>query len=289
MVRATLICPPPEGIILPMNSKQLPLLVASDIGGTLIGKDNRIGPYTLSVFDELLDLNVPLVLITGYNYHTTLRITHSLDERVVRMPQNGTICIENGKAIWEERIDQEMVFRVASFLESRRLPVVVYQGRKGQYRNLVIPLGEQVFTGEFTPIVSLPDFSTITGISTKLNDSLVDEVRTELLRLLDGRYTLIYVREKDVSWLEVTPRHVRKDLALKRFCRMKNIPLERVVYFGDNFNDLEVLSEVGEPVVVENGVQELKERFPIRAEAVSQEGVARYLAARFKLSCETFC
>lgn len=275
--------------MLPMLSPQLPLLVASDIGGTLIGKDNRIGPYTLSVFSELLDLQIPLVLITGYNYHTTLRITRNLDDRVVRMPQNGTICIENGKAIWEERIDRDMVFHIASFLESRRLPVVVYQGRKGQYRNLVIPLGEQVFSGDFTPIFSLPDFSAITGISTKLDDRLVPETRQELQKLLDGRYTLIYVREKEASWLEVTPRQVRKDLALMRYCRMKEIPMERVLYFGDNFNDLEALEVVGEAVVVENGLPELKERFPLRADAVEQEGVARYLAARFRLSCQAFC
>lgn len=266
-----------------MNSELLPLLVASDIGGTLIGKDNRIGAFTVSVFSQLLEKGVPLVLITGYNYHTTLRITHSLDERVVRMPQNGTICIENGRPIWEEKVDREMVIRIAAFLESRRLPVVVYQGRSGQYRNLVIPLGEQAITGDFTPIVSLPDFSSITGISTRLEERLVPEIRPRLMELIDGRYTLIYVREKDMSWLEITPPTVRKDLALKRYCQMKGIPMDRVLYFGDNFNDLEALEQVGEPVVVENAVDELKVRFANHAEGVEKEGVAAYLARRFSL------
>jgi len=267
-----------------MNVKYSPLLVASDIGGTLIGKDNRIGSYTLSVFESLLNMNIPLVLITGYNYHTTLRITHHLDDRVVRMPQNGTICIENGKAIWEERIEHEMVVKISAYLEEKRLPVVVYQGREGQYRNLVIPLGEQAISGDFTPIVSLPDFSTITGISTRLDERLVPEIRAGLTDLIEGRYTLIYVRERDISWLEVTPKNVRKDLALKRYCHMKNIPLERVVYFGDNFNDLEALESVGEPVVMENGVEELKARFTLRAEPVDREGVAKYLSSRFLVS-----
>lgn len=278
-----LICPGSDAIIPHMKKQQLPLMVASDIGGTLIGKDNRIGPQTRQVFDRLLDKSIPVVLITGYNYHTTLRITHCLDERVVRMPQNGTICIENGKAIWEERIDPDMVARIATFLESRRLPVVVYQGREGQYRNLVIPLGENILRGDFTPIVTLPDFSTITGISTRLDERLVPEIRAKILELLDGKYTLIYVREKDISWLEVTPLHVRKDLALKRFCQSKKIPLERVVYFGDNFNDLEALEAVGEPVVVDNGVEELKSRFPLRTDHVDREGVAKYLVRRFDL------
>ncbi len=267
-----------------MDLTQHPLLVASDIGGTLIGKDNHIGPYTRSVFTRLLNMNIPLVLITGYNYHTTLRITHCLDDRVVRMPQNGTICIENGKAIWEERIDNDMAIRIAAYLEQRRLPVVVYQGREGLYRNLVVPLGEQVFTGDFTPITSLPDFSTITGISTRLDESLVVETRAGLLQLIEGRYTLIYVREREISWLEVTPMHVRKDLALKRYCLKKNIPLDRVIYFGDNFNDQEVLEAVGEPVVMENGVEELKAVFPLRADDVDREGVARYLSKRFRFS-----
>jgi HAD superfamily hydrolase (TIGR01484 family) len=267
-----------------MNFKSPPLLVASDIGGTLIGKDNRIGAYTVSVFEKLLDQGVPVVLITGYNYHTTLRITHNLDERVVRMPQNGTLCIENGKPIWEEKIDREMVIRIAAFLEARRLPVVVYQGRSGQYRNLVIPLGEQAISGDFTPILTLPDFSSITGISTRLDERLVPEIRSKLTELIDGRYTLIYVREKEASWLEVTPPTVRKDLALKRFCSQKNIPLDRVLFFGDNFNDLEALEAVGEPVVVENAVEELKARFSLRADFVDREGVAHYLARRFFLN-----
>jgi hydroxymethylpyrimidine pyrophosphatase-like HAD family hydrolase len=70
---------------------------------------------------------------------------------------------------------------------------------------------------------------------------------------------------------------MRKDLAMKRLCAELSVSLADVMYFGDNFNDLEVLRSVGYPVLVDNAAPELKEEFETVVPAVTEQGVAKYL------------
>ena len=62
-----------------------------------------------------------------------------------------------------------------------------------------------------------------------------------------------------------------------------SISISETIYFGDNFNDLDVLDSVGYPIVVENSVKELKEKFTIVIDSVFNEGVAKYLNKLFNL------
>jgi hydroxymethylpyrimidine pyrophosphatase-like HAD family hydrolase len=112
---------------------------------------------------------------------------------------------------------------------------------------------------------------------------MTQEVRQNIENIVGNDFTVIYVRESNGSWLEVVNNHVRKDLALKRLCNQFQIPLTDTIYFGDNFNDREVLRLVGQPVLVENAMEELKKEFSRVIGSVYEEGVALYLNDLFDL------
>lgn len=268
------------------TTNNLPKLVASDIGGTLVRGTHIIPPYTTRVLNRLTEVNIPVVLITGFNYNTTTTFSANLDPKILLMPQNGSLCIKEKKLVWEYRIPKPEAEALYNYLEENNLPAIVYKGKEEGFRNFYISPIELPLSHAFQKIDHLEHFDNITGISTLLPDELARQVKGKIEQIVGDGFKVIYTRETKGSWLEVVHTEVRKDLALKRLCEELDIPLQDVIFFGDNFNDREVLRMVGHPVVVENAVPELKQEVGTVARSVYEEGVAIYLNELFHLNID---
>lgn len=261
----------------------LPRLVGSDIGGTLVSGLTPLPPFTARVLNRLVDRGIPVVLITGYNFHTTAKLTEPVQEKVYRLPQNGALCLKGNEVIWEYRLDPAEVEGLHDYLGKNGLPILVYLGVAAGFKNYYIYHEELPLSYAFERLPALENTDNITGISTLVPDAVAPRIRADLQAISGGRLKVIYTREKRGSFLEVVHPEVRKDTALKKVCRLLHVPLERVIFFGDNLNDLEALRLVKEPVIVEDAVPELKQEFAVRVGPPAEEGVAHYLCRRFNL------
>jgi hypothetical protein len=76
------------------------------------------------------------------------------------------------------------------------------------------------------------------------------------------------------DFLELLPAGSSKGTALVHLCSHLNVPLERVVAFGDNPNDAEMLSVAGLGVAMADGAQELKAHADLVVGSVA-EGLQR--------------
>ena len=261
----------------------LPKLVASDIGGTLAYDTNTIPPFTVRVLNRLIAANLPVLLITGYNYNSAKGFAKNLDDRVILMPQNGSLCLKKGKLIWEYRIPEPQAEEIFDFLSEHNLPIIVYKGKEADFENIYVYQQKLSLSTAFRRVETLPGFANITGISTLLQDKEAARVRKKIQAIVGNTFKVIYIRQSRGSWLEVAHPEVRKDISLKRLCSEMNIPLKDVVFFGDNFNDEEALRLVGHPILVENAAPELKKEFTTIIRPVTEEGVAHYLNEIFSL------
>lgn len=263
---------------------KLPKLVSSDIGGTLLRGKNEIPSFTVNVLNQLVT-HVPVALITGYNYNTTLKFTRDLDQRILLLPQNGTLCIKEKKLVWEYRIPEYAACELYEYLDENNLPIIIYKGKIENFMNFYVNQEDiPSLSYGFQRINRLKHFENITGISTLLPDGKALTIKGIIESIVGDKFKVIYTREARGSWLEVVHTEVRKDLALKRLCGELSIPLAGVVYFGDNFNDREALQIVGYPVLVENAAPELREEFHTIIPSVYQEGVAHYLNDLYHLN-----
>lgn len=261
-----------------------PVLVASDIGGTLVRGVNPMPSFTVGVLNRLMETGVPVVLVTGYNYNTTQRFAAGLDPKVLLMPQNGSLCIKEKKPVWEYCIPESDARTLYDYLEKNNLPVVIYKGRNEDFGTYYVSHREEPLSYAFQRIDNLKDFENITGISTLLPDENALKVKAAIEAIVGDKFKVIYSQVSRGSWLEVVHTEVRKDLALKRLCAEMDIPPSKTIYFGDNYNDLEALRLVGYPVVVQNAAAELKKEFTTFAGPVDEEGVAHYLNVLYNLN-----
>lgn len=268
----------------PPDPSDPPRLVASDIGGTLVRGVKPVPPFTVRVLNRLMETGVPVVLVTGYNYNTTLRFAAGLDPKVLLMPQNGGLCIKEKEIVWEYRIPEPEVRALYDYFEKNKLPVIIYKGRNEDFGNFYISHREEPLSYGFQRIDRLQSFENITGISTLLPDESALKAKTVIETIVGDKFKVIYSRVSRGSWLEVVHSEVRKDFALKRLCEEMDIPPSKTIYFGDNFNDLEALRLVGHPVLVRNAADELKDEFTTFAGPVDDEGVAHYLNTLYGLN-----
>jgi HAD superfamily hydrolase (TIGR01484 family) len=273
-----------EGLSGGSPSTDLPKLVASDIGGTLVMGVGIIPSFTAAILNRLMEMDIPVALLTGYNYATVKGFTGNLDPKVLLMPQNGSLCIRDNEIVWEYRILEPEAEALYRYFHENDLPIIIYKGKNEDFKNYYVSREEQPLSYGFQRIDRLVNFEDITGISTLIPNPVVSEVKENIESIVGEKFKVIYSRGPNRSWLEVVHTAVRKDLALKRLCDEMRIPTGNVIYFGDNFNDLEVLRLVGHPVVVENAASELKKEFFDIAGAVTREGVAHYLKLLYSLS-----
>lgn len=267
-----------------IKKKILPKLIASDIGGTLVRGGNTIPSFTAHVLNRLINNGFPVALITGYNYNTTITYTRGLDERILLLPQNGTLCLKEKKITWEYRIPPHEAKELHNYLAQNNFPTIIYKGKNEDFKNFYIHQNDiSSLNYSFQRISGLENFENITGISTLLPDDVARTARPNIQEIAGTKFKVIYTRESKGSWLEVVHPDVRKDLAMKRLCDELSIPLANVIYFGDNFNDLEVLRSVGFPVLVDNAAPELKEEFETVVPSVDEQGVATYLNTLYNL------
>lgn len=261
-----------------MTQVPKPLLVASDIGGTLVSRSgDRIPAVTTRVLDRLMEEGVPVVLATGYNLRTTRRFIRDLKTQPWLLVQNGTACLHGKEVLWEHGLSADTARLLVRALEAREFPVIVFRdmsrGSVPEYR------GFGIFERKtpFRAVQSFDDFHCVTGVSSRVPNSMAGPVYDLLAPLVPPDCQLIRSRGKRFSWIEITPGEARKDRALIRLCEILNVALREVIYFGDNLNDLEVLSLVGHPRVVADGLPELCSRFPVVG-ASTQNGPAQELA-----------
>jgi hypothetical protein len=88
---------------------------------------------------------------------------------------------------------------------------------------------------------------------------------TELLHRLSA-WSVFYSAspiDHQSVWLEVFPAGVNKGSSLEAWCREKQIPRNRVLAIGNDFNDESMLTWAGRGYVVQGAPSEMKSRYPV--------------------------
>ena len=84
--------------------------------------------------------------------------------------------------------------------------------------------------------------------------------------------------------IEVMNKEMNKGIALKRVADYYQIPKERIIAFGDESNDLEMIDYAGIGVAMGNAIDELKSVANYVTDTNENNGVANFLANYFNMN-----
>lgn len=266
-------------------------LIALDLDGTLLTDDKRIKPQTKTLITKLINDGHIVVIATGRSHGMSSSYYNYLNLKTPMINSNGAILHHPGNKEWGEfhhPLNKEFAHDIidmsyASHAKNIVANVIdsIYLDQHDdqilnfyQTNNLVEPViigrVKDKLQADPTLMLIYPEESEADKLSLQLENYLPDSVQ---LRNWGPPFFV----------LEVMKKGMNKAAALKKIADSVNIPKERIIAFGDEGNDIEMIDYAGVGIAMENATEELKKIANYVTDTNENEGVRKFLEQYLKL------
>ena len=239
-------------------------LIACDVDGTLIPEGDRwISPAVLQEIRRLIDAGWFFSFASGRQLANLMAIARDLADRLYYITQNGAAvysCGAEPELIDKTTLGQESALTLAHEI----LSVDEYDlEMSGSNMSYLCPKSE-AFRSYMRGYVNMnitevPSPDAVPEDFVKLSVFCPDsvEAHARLAPRWGQQYNVAIAGE---IWVDITVAD--KGTGIRSLCRHLGIPLENVVAFGDNYNDVSILDIVGTPYIMSCAPKELLRRYP---------------------------
>ncbi|KPA98868.1 Cof-type HAD-IIB family hydrolase [Pseudomonas asplenii] len=260
-------------------------LIASDLDGTLLLPDDRIGEYSRSVLDRLVESGRHVVIATGRSRPEVEAILHDYPLPVHLITSNGA-CITSAcrSLVACEYLDEDVVRTLLDATQGTvGLMINAYCDSRWITNADRALLATFTLQDNFAPTILAAREFPLQGVEKLFfihpgrdHEALV-ALDTRLKALLGNT---VHSTFSSPFCLEFMASTVSKGNALKRLAEFLDIPLSRCIAFGDGMNDVEMLTIAGKGLVMGTAHHKVTEALPGHETigACTEEAVARYLA-----------
>lgn len=260
-----------------------------DLDDTFLAPDKSIPTENLQLMDALAGQQAELIPCTGRHVGGVPEAMRA--HRCVRhvVASNGGIVhdLQEGRDLRVVAIDRQSV--VALYRRLQPLPVIVdafadgfaysEQARRHLFDQIDVPEGLRAYLKAGRTFVdgTIEELLPRVGPVTKLSLFFVDEEGAAAIRTGIAEIGGMYYVQTSASNYEVMNTEATKGSALLWLAAHEGWPLDEVVAFGDNNNDITMLDAAGDGVAMANGNDEAKRHADHVAPPAADGGVARYL------------
>ena len=255
-------------------------LIATDLDGSLLN-DAKQTPADLDwVLEKLEEMGVAFAAVTGRNFHAT---EPALGERAYKMIcvcNNGANIYENGVNTISHPLTQNQVHRVLTAVKdvANTAPLIFTldkcysaPGPDGFMQWAQAPYSPIDWVESYEDLYSITD--DVFKISVYDGSGHIEEYSYSVLKEEMEKDCAVYVSGE--IWVDVVNTKASKGAGLRLLQEKLGVTKEETMAFGDYHNDVTLLAEAGYPFVMENGVQRLKDKYPLRADYNNNGGVTK--------------
>ena len=253
-------------------------IVFSDVDGTLLDSRHRIQPATLQAIHTLQSRDIPFVIVSA---RSPAGIRPILEQYRFSCPMicfSGALTLDEKGAVLDSRgFSPALAKQVIDYLEIGRYPCTwnLFSGERWLVRDPSHPLVQQEEAIVHT-CSAVGDCRSLapTGVVHKLLLMCPPGTLEETAAGLQAAFPGLSVVASSGKLLEVMDVGINKGRAVSALCERLGIPPASAAAFGDHWNDMEMLSVVGHPVLMENAPKALRERFGFWTRSNDQDGIA---------------
>ena len=263
-------------------------LVALDIDGTLVGEDLLIGPDTRTAIRAARARGVIVSLVTGRMVSSAMRFARELELDSPVVGYQGAL-IRDMPAAGSDRLGRLLVHTPMPAQVAREVVAWTREHGLDPHLNHL----ERLIVRMDDPRAD--EYGAFIGGDPELAGDLVDSIRHPITKILAAaepplptemaplaRERFAGVAEVTIShprFLEFTAPGVSKGRAIRWLARRLGIPLGAVLAIGDQWNDIEMLAEVGHGTAMPTAPAEVLAAARYIAPPLAEEGVARMIEA----------
>lgn len=256
-------------------------LVASDLDGTIIDKNNSIYENNFKAIKDLNQNNIDFVICTGKTYPIIKGMCSKFDASYgIFGNGNQIINLKTGEEIYKKLLTDSEINSCIDIARTYNLHIHIYTDKEiiteelkyMDLRNYKLQQQNYYDTSlQITVVDNLKQYLQFNKTDVcKLiisSESNLSNIKNDILKKEDVSITTIrkYGQYKDTTinkeyeYLDITPKNINKDSALKVLSDYLNIENNEIMAIGDNLNDLEMVKNSGIGVAVSNAYDELKE------------------------------
>ena len=265
-------------------------LYVTDLDGTLLNRQDRINPESISIINELVKKGMLFTYATARSRVSASVVTEGLSTDFPVIIYNGVFIIQpsTGEILSEQNFTEEERQRVVEVMEEYDISPLVYAYVDGIERVSWITSRENDGIKRYISNRKKTDprFRPISGKEELYQGEMfyytcIGE-REELQPVYDMisqdarfRCTLQQELYRPEYWCEIMPAKATKAEAISQLKKLWNC--DRVVSFGDAINDIPMFEISDECYAVENAVDELKAIATGMIGSNESDGVARWL------------
>ena len=234
-------------------------LIASDLDGTLLlNGAQKLQSNTCEIIEQLIERGIYFIAASGRQYPNLLELFSPIKDKIGYICENGCMSYLNGELISQETMSRELGQEIIK---------------------AIIDNGCEVFvSGKSTCYIQSDrrDFAQLMMETVHYHVTLVDDIFNtpeEYMKIsaydINGHKNADYFKERfsnrctvqisGAEWLDNMPKGVNKSTAFSKILKHLNIDAKDCIMFGDNDNDIEILSMVGCPIVMNSAKKEIQE------------------------------
>ncbi|MFI3176235.1 MAG: HAD family hydrolase [Eubacteriales bacterium] len=262
-------------------------LVATDVDGTLVQDSAKdVYPELIEIFKKLQEKGVVISVASGRQYYSLRRMFREMGDSILYIAENGAHIVYEGKTIEATAMDPVIVRRIIrdarELNEQYHLIVSTPQGSYIESRDEYF---HDLIANSYCNKVEVLD----DVLATPLSIIKISIFCREGMRAI-AESAFIPKWKDDVKvcmageqWLDFMDLSVDKGHALVKTQEKFGISREETMAFGDNNNDVGLLTQASESYAVESAVAEAKDAAKYLCQSYQEKGVYQVLKERFSV------
>lgn len=266
-------------------------LIVLDLDGTLLTNENQISPRTKQVILKLKEDGHQVMIATGRPYRASEMYYHELGLNTPIVNFNGAFVhhpLQTSWGVFHSPLDINVAKDIVEACDHFNFHNIIAEVRDDVYFhyhdekliNLVNLGNPKVTTGDLRNYLE----QSPTSMLIHANEQQATQISHHLAEV---HAEVVHQR----SWSVPIPFHVieivksglNKAIGIQKVSNYLNIPKDRIIAFGDQDNDLEMLDYAGTGVAMGNAIPPLKNIANEVTLSNEEDGIAMFLEEKFNL------
>jgi Cof subfamily protein (haloacid dehalogenase superfamily) len=258
-----------------------PGAIAIDLDGTLLNSQASLSGRNYRAIMRCLKRSLPVIIATSRPARAVRRVLgNELTDRCSLVLQNGAIgtgrppLSGNIKKTITPELTRSIIKAILEMEPEMRITIELEGYRFGT--NKPRAPDELWEVNSATPDLQLTLEKALDGEPTKIAAGGLDRDIAHVAREISTRFNdaIAVVSASNNTFLNITRKTATKPDTLRKLLKSGQIPLDRVIAFGDDIPDIGMLSVCGIPVAVANAVPEVRTLTRYLTASNDDDGVA---------------
>lgn len=259
-----------------MKKHQSYQAVFSDIDGTLLNDQHKITPQTEKAIKALMAQQIPFIPVSARPPLAITPYTAQLETDNAIVCYSGALVLDqNLKPLYSVTIENKYLMELEEQLKSLSHLSINYYIGKDWFSN---DINNQwtINEGQITGLQAVRKPKKMADVHKILVIGEANEIE-HLEKTLKNQFPQLAIHRSKKEYLEIMNKQATKSNAIRFLEKELNISSDKIIAFGDNFNDIDMLQYAGLSVAMGNAPEEIKAIAKRVTASNNEDGIALIL------------